>query len=652
MTEDKKITGMESLVDVINKLQDAFTKVGISNPIDLPQIVVVGSQSSGKSSVLENLVGRDFLPRGSGIVTRRPLILQLINQRKSDSPEWGEFLHKPGVKITKFSEIRNEIIKDTELKTGYTKGISNLPINLRIYSPNVLTLTLVDLPGLTKVPVGDQPKDIEKQIREMNLKYISNRNAIILAVTAANTDLANSDSLKIAREVDPEGYRTIGVLTKVDLMDKGTDVVDILSGKIIPLQLGYIPVVNRGQQDIEKNIKINTALQNERSFFETHPSYQSKSMFCGTLFLSRRLSLALMKHIKKCIPDIKNKISSLIQKYKKELDSFGQETAGQGHNIFLSIITELTVDFRHILDGSLQDISKNELSGGARIGFIFHETFSKAIKTINPFENIKEHDIRTLLYNSSGSTPSLFVSTQSFEVLIRQLVVKLEEPCLKCLDLVHEELNQILTKLLQKNCFKRFPLLKEKIRHDVLVLYRQWHEPAKNLVSDIVTAEACYVNTAHPDFIGGQKAMAEAYARTNSQKEKKTSTGKGGIFNTFTQQTKQNKPGVLEAPPPVLKASGSTSEREITEIEVIKILIESYFEIVKKSIIDLIPKTIMLKLVYKAKNELQKELLKDLYKTDVLNTILAESEETVARRKECVRMIQALLEAEEIISNV
>ncbi|KAK5014034.1 vacuolar protein sorting-associated protein 1, partial [Cryomyces antarcticus] len=246
------------LITLVNKLQDVFTTVGVQNPIDLPQIAVVGSQSSGKSSVLENIVGRDFLPRGTGIVTRRPLILQLINRaplpkaqvngvaepvettdRESNVEEWGEFLHIPGQKFYDFNKIREEIVKETDAKTGRNAGISPAPINLRMYSPNVLTLTLVDLPGLTKVPVGDQPRDIERQIREMVLKQISKPNAIILAVTAANTDLANSDGLKLAREVDPEGQRTIGVLTKVDLMDEGTDVVDILAGRIIPLRLGY-----------------------------------------------------------------------------------------------------------------------------------------------------------------------------------------------------------------------------------------------------------------------------------------------------------------------------------------------------------------------------------------------------------------------------
>lgn len=283
----------EHLISTINKLQDALAPLGggSQSPIDLPQITVVGSQSSGKSSVLENIVGRDFLPRGTGIVTRRPLVLQLINRRPKKSEhakvnqtanelidlnindddkkkdesgkhqnegqsednkeEWGEFLHLPGKKFYNFDEIRKEIVKETDKVTGANSGISSVPINLRIYSPHVLTLTLVDLPGLTKVPVGDQPPDIERQIKDMLLKYISKPNAIILSVNAANTDLANSDGLKLAREVDPEGTRTIGVLTKVDLMDQGTDVIDILAGRVIPLRYGYIPVINRGQKDIE-----------------------------------------------------------------------------------------------------------------------------------------------------------------------------------------------------------------------------------------------------------------------------------------------------------------------------------------------------------------------------------------------------------------
>ncbi|THD18669.1 Dynamin-1 [Fasciola hepatica] len=137
-------TGLEQLIPLVNKLQDAFSSLGLPLNLDLPQIAVVGSQSAGKSSVLENFVGRDFLPRGSGIVTRRPLVLQLINARS----EYAEFLHLKNKQFTNFDEVRKEIEAETDRITGVNKGISNLPINLRVYSPNGELLTLPDTGAL------------------------------------------------------------------------------------------------------------------------------------------------------------------------------------------------------------------------------------------------------------------------------------------------------------------------------------------------------------------------------------------------------------------------------------------------------------------------------------------------------------------------
>lgn len=104
---------------------------------------------------------------------------------------------------------------ETEREVGRNKRVSNKQIFLKIYSHRVLDLRLVDLPGMTKVPVGDQPLDIEAQIREMILSYIKQPRCIILAITPANSDLANSDTLQIAGIADPNGHRTIGVITKV-----------------------------------------------------------------------------------------------------------------------------------------------------------------------------------------------------------------------------------------------------------------------------------------------------------------------------------------------------------------------------------------------------------------------------------------------------
>jgi len=145
---------MQNLIPLINKLQDIFYKTRVPFQIDLPQIVVIGGQSSGKSSVLESIVGRDFLPRGKDIVTRRPIIIHLkqINQTKQ---EWAEFDHMKDQRIYDFKKVRDEIEADTERLAGKNKGISNTPIRLKIYSPNVIDLTLVDLPGIAKVPAGD-----------------------------------------------------------------------------------------------------------------------------------------------------------------------------------------------------------------------------------------------------------------------------------------------------------------------------------------------------------------------------------------------------------------------------------------------------------------------------------------------------------------
>ena len=94
---------------------------------------------------------------------------------------------------------------ETDREAGGNKGVSDRQIRLKIHSPNVLNITLVDLPGITKVPVGDQPTDIEARIRTMILSYIKHKTCIILAVSPANADLANSDALQMARQADPDG---------------------------------------------------------------------------------------------------------------------------------------------------------------------------------------------------------------------------------------------------------------------------------------------------------------------------------------------------------------------------------------------------------------------------------------------------------------
>jgi GTPase SAR1 family protein len=130
----KKEEGINTLIPLVNALIDVATKLKMPS-LALPTVAVVGGQSAGKSSVLESIVGRDFLPRGSGIVTRRPLVLQLICNQ-SDQSEWAEFGHIPGKRFSDFADVKREIEADTARIAGQGKCVSSRAITLKVTSPN------------------------------------------------------------------------------------------------------------------------------------------------------------------------------------------------------------------------------------------------------------------------------------------------------------------------------------------------------------------------------------------------------------------------------------------------------------------------------------------------------------------------------------
>ncbi|KAL4947435.1 Dynamin central region-domain-containing protein [Aspergillus filifer] len=532
----------EDLLVTVNKLQDlVFNTIG-NDSLDLPQIVVVGSQSSGKSSVLENIVGRDFLPRGSGIVTRRPLILQLINipserddKLESDEVhvphtaasvagqnEWAEFHHHPGRKFDDFALVKQEIEAETARIAGNNKGINRQPINLKIFSPHVLNLTMVDLPGLTKVPIGDQPSDIEKQTRALILEYIAKPNSIILAVSPANVDLVNSESLKLARQVDPMGRRTIGVLTKLDLMDHGTNAMDILSGRVYPLKLGFIGVVNRSQQDIQSGKSLSNALQAELDFFRHHPAYRNMANRCGTQFLAKTLNSTLMSHIRERLPDIKARLNTLMGQTQQELASYGnKQFSGKEHrgSLILQLMTRFASSFISSIDGTSSEISTKELCGGARIYYIFNSVFGNSLDTIDPTQNLSVSDIRTAIRNSTGPRPSLFVPELAFDLLVKPQIKLLEPPSQRCVELVYEELIKICHTCGSQELL-RFPRLQAKLIEVVSDLLRERLGPCSSYVESLISIQRAYINTNHPNFLGAAAAMSSIIQNKQDQERK------------------------------------------------------------------------------------------------------------------------------------
>uniref|UniRef100_A0A8C2SGV7 dynamin GTPase n=1 Tax=Capra hircus TaxID=9925 RepID=A0A8C2SGV7_CAPHI len=501
--------GMEDLIPLVNRLQDAFSAIGQNADLDLPQIAVVGGQSAGKSSV-------DFLPRGSGIVTRRPLVLQLVNA----TTEYAEFLHCKGKKFTDFEEVRLEIEAETDRVTGTNKGISPVPINLRVYSPHVLNLTLVDLPGMTKVPVGDQPPDIEFQIRDMLMQFVTKENCLILAVSPANSDLANSDALKVAKEVDPQGQRTIGVITKLDLMDEGTDARDVLENKLLPLRRGYIGVVNRSQKDIDGKKDITAALAAERKFFLSHPSYRHLADRMGTPYLQKVLNQQLTNHIRDTLPGLRNKLQSQLLSIEKEVEeykNFRPDDPARKTKALLQMVQQFAVDFEKRIEGSGDQIDTYELSGGARINRIFHERFPFELVKMEFDEKELRREISYAIKNIHGIRTGLFTPDMAFETIVKKQVKKIREPCLKCVDMVISELISTVRQCTKK--LQQYPRLREEMERIVTTHIREREGRTKEQVMLLIDIELAYMNTNHEDFIG----FANAQQRSNQMNKKKAS---------------------------------------------------------------------------------------------------------------------------------
>uniref|UniRef100_A0A8C6P5N9 Dynamin-2 n=1 Tax=Nothobranchius furzeri TaxID=105023 RepID=A0A8C6P5N9_NOTFU len=695
--------GMEDLIPLINKLQDAFSSIGQSCNLDLPQIAVVGGQSAGKSSVLENFVGRLYLKSGLIVVSTFPIPVFSV--------EYAEFLHCKGRKFVDFEEVRMEIEAETDRLTGSNKGISPIPINLRVYSPNVLNLTLIDLPGMTKVAVGDQPPDIEHQIRDMLLQFITKESCLILAVTPANMDLANSDALKIAKEVDPQGY---------------------------------IGVVNRSQKDIDGKKDIRAALAAERKFFLSHPAYRHLAERMGTPHLQKSLNQQLTNHIRDTLPGLRSKLQSQLLSLEKEVEeykNFRPDDPARKTKALLQMVQQFGVDFEKCIEGSGDQVDTSNLSGGAKINRIFHERFPFELVKMEFDEKELRKEISYAIKNIHGVRTGLFTPDLAFEAIVKKQVIKLKDPCLKCVDLVVTELVTLIRKCSEK--LDSYPRLREETERIVTTHIRERDSKTKDQVLLLIDIELSYINTNHEDFIGFANAQQRTAAnatkkrvmpnqvirrgwltinisimkggskdywfvltaeslswyKDEEEKEKKymlpldnlklRDVEKGfmsskhvfAIFNTEQRNVYKDlrqielacdtqedvdswKASFLRAGVYPEKdqhenedtmSSGDTVSMDPQlerQVETIRNLVDSYIGIVNKSIRDLMPKTIMHLMINNTKDFIHSELLAYLYSAGDQGSLMEESAEQAQRRDEMLRMYHALKEALVIIGDI
>ena len=643
------------VVQVVDELRDA----GLQQYVTLPRIAVVGTQSGGKSSLLESIVGADFLPRGDGVVTRRPLELRLV-RTEGATETFSVFANSPNEKYHSFPMVRDEIIRLTETIAGKNKGIVDDPIVLTVYSPSCPDLTLIDLPGITRVPVknSDQRDDIERVTKEMAMRYITDPRTIILAVVPANQDMSTSDALQMARQVDPQGVRTIGVVTKLDIMDPGTDACKMLLGDEVGLRLGFVGVKMRGQAEIKADLGVREALENERRWFAEHPKYSRlPSGHTGTDTLIAKLTGILFRHIKAFLPFIKKEVAERRTKTKERLAQLG-DGVPEGLAEQVQLIWGLITDYCEVLkngikgkfDRRLQSystgnavgsnpaslglfsgmftgnssapINQQQLSSGAQIRAIFN-SFLADLDSQPITSTMTDEDIDFAIKMHEGDSLPGFPSPDIFEFLVLPHLKKIREPSSDCVQAIAGTLENVSLKV-GSNVFKRFPKLGEAVAELTAGIISRERDKALSVIENIVDLETGYLFTNDGGYLSAHGNMQKLTSQPGAP-----ATGTPGSVAPPQVPT-----AVLGSQPPRVSRTPYISE--------IRARLDSYFSLVVRAVRDSIPKAVGFFLVRQVQEKLQFELYTALNKTEVLAELLGEPETVRAERRGLQKQLAVL----------
>ncbi|XP_065912875.1 dynamin-1-like protein isoform X2 [Dysidea avara] len=582
--------------------------------------------------------------------TRTPLILQLVHVEDVPKGKWGwvTFRHRNETKFYDLDKVKSEIEQETKRKLGNNKVISHEEIRLRIHSPQVIDLTLVDLPGIVQVPVDGQPEDITVQLRDLVSEYISNPNSIILAVTS-DADIVNSESLKLAAKVDPKGERTLTVCTKLDLMSTSTNLHEHLSRKDIPniVKHGIVGVKCR---DHRVTRSVEEAQKSELGFL----SSKNLATKHGTSNLAKRIQKLLVDYIKKSLPQVRTQITAELRKHQEILSTLVEKNKNSALHEFIRKFSKL---FRDTLNCPQCTTTAN-VAGGAKIFSIFNE-FGKELLEIDPLEGLSNDHIQETIANISGTSAPLFVPKMAFELLVKNQIKLLDRPSEDCVDQVYEKLRCVVQDILnQVDNLTVFPVLKE---HMVQVAWRLLDEQlptTKDEVKLLMANEQAYINTAHPDFVGGVGAVHECITMeinpfylqeipgASSSNAAETSSGWEKITNFFSGTKRSRSSSSAMAKRPRYQAE----QPEFCGLT--KDLLKSYFDLVRKSIDDSTRKTIMRCLVNYMEENLEGELMSQLYKSDKIEELMQESEEAKRKRQESLEKSQLMQKALEALNKI
>lgn len=611
--------GNQKVLKLGNQLSTIFTEKNTDKfTISVPNIVVVGSQSSGKSSLLNALIGYDILPTGSNMVTRTPLMVHLNYSISLCKAEFGDYINGRWTVSKSFdmesdkinrdqqSQIHNEIEELTNKLAGNQKGISYQPIHLKIYSPNVSDLCLVDLPGITMIGLSDkgQSKDMPNQIREMIANYVRDPKSIILTVMQARTDLEADMGLELVKMYDSTGSRTCGILTKVDLMNTDTDISSYLRGDIsneLKLKYGYYAIRNRNKTETASLTPIE-GLAKEQEYFGKHQIYKyiDEKHRLGVKNLGISLSNILSEHIKKNLPGIVDEINKKKYDVEKELIKLGSpipsDTKGK-----VSLISNIISNF------CMNYVKALEEKCGLNYGLRVKDRFIQFRKELN--ENLEKRntddELHKLVKNCSGNHMDFSIfSIEILEKGIREYkyIQLLKEPCFRLITDVSFLLIELTSKILADKEFSRFPKLVEILEGKIETMINRQQETLKNNVLNLINIEENYIWTENKVFLENLKKMFKEYKNPN-------------------------------------------------DINIIRSLINQYFNTVKFTFCDQIPKMTMYHLVSNIEKKIYTNLFEITSKDEIfIATILEEPGEIGEQRAKLDKFRTKLNRAKKLLS--
>lgn len=604
---------MKSIMSLVDRLRD----FKLDNYISLPRITVLGEQSAGKSSILEAVVGMNFLPRGSGVVTRRPLELRL--KKVNIAVPYFVFTRDfPEKKFTSQEEVCKTIEQLTDKVAGTEKFISADPIVLEVYSPTVPDLTLVDLPGITRIPIGKQPANIEEITKNLIRQYCGSPDALILCVIPANIDITTSDALLFAQQLDPTGTRTLGVLTKIDLMDEGVDCVKVLTNREVKLTHGFVGIKGRNQREVNEKKTVKDAIQTELNYFYRHPVYSTlPSELLGTSSLILRVSKILYEMIQNALPRIQREILERKKKAKDTMDALGENFPDSDEKK-MELVFKLVRNFKESFD---QDISgkyffedtssiKNKVQRkrGETVTYQLNQLFAELYqeymtKDFRVTEEYSDAYIQNAMDTYQGDSMPGFQSFDSFLFLITPKLRNLKSPIYQVLEESKTILETKGSELLD-DLFKKYPKLLGEVKDTFIKVLNATKNKSQKILDNIVRCEENYLFTNNPQML------------------------EGAVIKNKTKTTAVN--------------------LMVTEL---RFRIDAYFNITVRNIRNTVPKIVGQFLLKKLSDNLEVEILNALSKRNYCIDGFAESDTTADLRKKTRAELTALTAAENLLIN-